>query len=47
MLTHTGCRAAVVIHSHVDAHAGIEREVDSLKHMLVRSGDYESWLAFR
>jgi acyl-CoA synthetase (AMP-forming)/AMP-acid ligase II len=45
MLAHTGCRAVVVSQSHAEALAGIDAEVDSLEHIIVRGDDYEDWLA--
>ena len=45
MLAHTGCRAVVVSQSHAVALEGIEAEVDSLEHVIVRGDDYEDWLA--
>lgn len=45
MLDHTDCRALVVSESHAEAVAGIEGEVDSLQHVIVRDGGYEAWLA--
>ncbi|MFB0902543.1 MAG: AMP-binding protein, partial [Acidimicrobiales bacterium] len=43
MLAHTGCRAVVVSQSHAHALEGIEAEVESLDHIIVRGDDYEEW----
>ncbi len=45
MLSHTGCRAVVVSQSHADVATGLEAEVESLEHVVVRGDDYEDWLA--
>ena len=45
MLGHTGCRAVVVSASHAAALAGIDDEVESLEHIIVRDQGYEEWLA--
>lgn len=45
MLDHTGCRALVVSQSHAAAVEGLEAEVESLEHIVVRGDDYEEWLA--
>ncbi|MGH1493331.1 MAG: class I adenylate-forming enzyme family protein [Acidimicrobiales bacterium] len=45
MLDHTDCRALVVSQSHAAAVDGIENEVESLEHVIVRGDDYEQWLA--
>ena len=45
MLEHTACRAVVVSQSHAQALAGIDSEIDSIEHIIVRDDDYETWLA--
>jgi acyl-CoA synthetase (AMP-forming)/AMP-acid ligase II len=44
MLRESGCRIAVVNADQVDELAGLESEIDSLRHVIVRDGDYEAWL---
>lgn len=45
MLSHTGCKALVVSSQYFHEVDGIEGQVDSLNHVLVRDESYESWLA--
>lgn len=45
MLSHTGCKAVVVSDSHREALEGIEADVATLDHVLVRDDTYETWLA--
>jgi len=46
MLDHTGCKAVVVAERYADQLAGLEREITSLEHILVRKpSDYEERLA--
>jgi len=44
MLEHTGSRALVVADTYLDDIAGIEARVDGLEHLVVRDGNYETWL---
>ena len=45
MLSHTDCRVLVASAEHAHEVEGIDSEVASLKHILVRDESYESWLA--
>lgn len=44
MLSHTDCRALIVSDSHAEAVADLDKEVDSLQHIVVRDANYEQWL---
>jgi len=44
MMTHTGCKALVVSEKYRTEIAGIENEVPTLEHVIVRDAGYEDWL---
>lgn len=44
MLRQSGCRVVVVDAGQLDELAGLEDEIDSLEHIVVRGTDYEEWL---
>lgn len=45
MLSHTGCRVLVASAEHAHEIEGIDSEIESLVHILVRDEAYEDWLA--
>ena len=45
MLNHTGCKALMASANHLHEVQGLDKEIKSLKHILVRDDGYESWLA--
>lgn len=45
MIRHTGCKALVVSAEYAHEVEDAKTTVDSLKHVLVRDGNYEDWLA--
>ena len=45
MLSHTDCRAVMVSEQYLDEVEGLDAEIESLQHILVRDETYESWLA--
>lgn len=45
MVGHTGCRAVVVTEAYADELGQIKDAAPSVKHVLTRGRDYESWLA--
>jgi acyl-CoA synthetase (AMP-forming)/AMP-acid ligase II len=45
MIRQTGCRAVVVAEEHLGELAGIKQAAPELQHVVVRTRDYEAWLA--
>jgi len=45
MLNHTGCKAIMVAEEYLHEVDGIDAEIESLAHILVRDENYESWLS--
>ena len=45
MAGHTGCRALIVAEKYLPDVSGLGAELPDLAHIVVRDGDYESWLA--
>lgn len=45
MLEHTGCRALIVTEQYLDSVAQVDKEVQSIEHVVVRDDRYEKWLA--
>ena len=45
MIRQTGCRAVVVARDHIGELAGIREAAPELQHVVVRTRDYEAWLA--